>query len=761
MSRTQDEEFNLCQNNLLKLEETLNSIQSSLAASLTAWKSTFRSTLDLSSSLRSFFDRNDSAFTVTALRFESVHEAMNTSKLSLLEKLAADHITAPVTAYLSSLSDTKRRIKDRDASRQAFEHYHGKILKLRAEKDALTAKSKFGLKDHEKLQRNEAKYKEAALAYRTINRTVAQEMWDVYRRRFDVLEGVLFEAIKNEALFTRALANQLDPVLLDVKNAKSAAPPPSRSREPKEAPFFTAKPPVGLEDLEDDDSRAKAKLRRKGSARDVDDPDDNPGVDAEPDEDALFDDPADPVERKTRPPPRPRREEVKEVRAAPVVRRKPPPQAAAYEEEGEGEGEGYEEEHPLEEEEEVLSSQDFFAAAAASQPQRRAPPQRAASGPLTQPAPLPKKAPVRRAPAAPTAGDPFATLIGGAAIDPFFASAAAPAAAPAPKRKVAVNVAASHVDFFSNAMSVSSSSPVHSAFTPAAQVPFTDPVKPKVKKAAPAPSFASGLPPLPSPTAAADDPFAGLPFASSPTHAAPTSAADKPAVVDFFSSSAPAEPAPLPSPPRRPSLPPAGPPAATRSGSIDAPPPPVSHAQPPPPPPAAKARKRPSIPTPAEGEDWGEGAPAPLSPPAAAGPPPPPQPRQPKAAAPPPPPAGFAPPPPPAAKALPPAPPASRAAAPPPPPPPAYAAAAAPPPAPAPRVAAAVGPPPPLMSTRQPPAVGAGGGGGFQPPPPPPQVRKAPSRRRVEEDEEVEDRGPAFEIPEADSAGNDPFAAFN
>ena len=520
MSRTQDEEFNLCQNNLLKLEETLTSIQSNLTASLTSWKATFRSTLDLSGSLRSFFERNESSYTVASLRFESVHDAIHTSKMAMLEKLTADHLTAPITQYLATLTDTRRRIKDRDTARQAFEHYHSKILKLRADKDVLTAKNKFGLKDHEKLQRNEAKYRESAIAYRTCNRAVAAEMWEVWRKRWDVMEDVMHEVVKNEVLFVRALANQLDPLLVDVKKVKAEGKVGrGRLSEGKEAPFFTAKPPVGLEELEEDDKK-REKIKRKGSGRRGED-DGLEGGEAgereeEEDEDALFEDADDPVERKR--PPVKRREEVKAA-PVPVVRRKlPAPSRAAYMEEEQEEEEGaeaaYEEPPPEEEEDvEVFSSHDFFAPAA-SAPARR-PPQRSSPAP---PASLPKKLPPqKRAPLAPTPGDPFAALtaagsggggLSASPIDPFFASASSnvlasnPSPAPPPfaaKKRAGMAVDASAVDFFANAMSVSTPSPVHSAFAPPPPLPFTDPAKPKVVKKAPtSAAFGGGLPPLPS-----------------------------------------------------------------------------------------------------------------------------------------------------------------------------------------------------------------------------------------------------------------------
>lgn len=822
MARTQDEEFNLQQNNLLKLEETLLTLQSNATASLQHCHATLRSSHDVSAALRSFFERNDCPLTPISLRYEAVHTNMLDSKYGMLDKLTTDNILHPLTAFLTQLADMKRRIKERDAARQAFDHYYTKILKLRGEKEALTLKGKYTGKEVEKVTRNEQKFREAQAAYRTLNRSVAGEMWLLWKRRWAVMEELMSEVVKVEVMFARALANQLDPMLVEVRKvtadskAKAAGGSEERDRDGREAPFFSAKPPVGLEDYEEEERRKERGGKKKavgGSGRRAEavdyyeeDEEEEPVRRTRRAEPAFEDERQDDedeyeeeqLERKTRPK---RRDEVKAAPLPPTRRRPAVPsrvQAAddGYDDEyGEGEVD--------DEQEEVLSSADFFASAAAtsasqpSQPQRR-PVNRAPPPPTVAPKRTAPATSAPRRPAAAAVGDPFAALdaTGSGNIDPFFVAAHTSVSASregsvqqsaAVKRRPAaptVNVDASAVDFFSNAMNVSSSTPVHSAFsTPLA---FAEPSvaavpasKPKQLKKQPSASssFNAGLPPLSSTStgSALDDPFAGLPLASSPVH----TAADKPAVSDFFSSPAPAassgtttpltaSPASGSGPPsRRPSLPLHIPPSTIRQQPTE--PVALPAAAPPPPHQPKAVRKRVAAPPPPpvpvtdafDGLDDDEGAeqPPPLlsavhaahppPPPAAA--PAPPLPRQPsqRSVAPPPPP--------PAVKAAPPPPPSRSQAGPPPPPP--YAAAVSsspplPPPGP-PRSSPAPPPPPPgSRNAAPPPPPAARAKLGQQPPP----RRVVAAARVVDEDEE--DSGPAFEVPESGAVG-DPFAAFN
>ena len=293
-----------------------------------------------------------------------------------------------------------------------------------------------------------------------------------------------------------------------------------RGKEGKEAPFFTARPPVGLEEWEDDDRHEKSK--RKGSARGSDDPLDDP-LKAEKDEVdkeniqptgiSRGGEEGDPINLSID-------EDEKVIEAPSLLEQKS--STRAYEEEEVEEGaEAYDKE-PLEEEVVEISAQDFFASAA--------PPTRKVQRAPAPPASVPKKHPFKR-PASVPIGGPSVSLTGDTPIDPFFAVTTTPSAALAFEAKEKGPVNASQVDFLSNAMTVSTPSPVHSAFAPP-PVPFTEPVKPKKKPPAP---FSQGLPPLPTHTPASDDPFAGLPLAQSPVHAA--GAGDQPAVTDFFAAS--------------------------------------------------------------------------------------------------------------------------------------------------------------------------------------------------------------------------------
>ena len=826
MARTQDEEFNLQQNNILKLEETLTSLQSNVTASLQHWHSTLRSSHEVAGALRSFFERNECPLSTTSLRYEAVHTNMLDSKYAMLEKLTNDNVLHPLSQFLLQLNDTKRRIKERDTARQAFDHYYTKILKLRAEKETLTLKGKYTGKEVEKVTRNEQKFREAQAAYRTINRSVAGEMWVLWKRRWAVMEELMGEVVKVEVMFVRALANQLDPTLADVRKVTAEQKAKTggadeRDRDGREAPFFSAKPPIGLEEYEEEERRKErvgGKKKAAGGRRDEYDDEDEedehrPPVRRTRRAESAFEDEVlededeyeeEQVERKTRPQ---RRDEVK---AAPITVARRRPAATRAQAADDGYDDEYQEAEEEHEQEEVISSADFFAAAAAptaapSQPQRRpvnrAPPPPAAAPKRVAPA---ASAPRRPSPAA-AVGDPFAALeAAGNNIDPFFVAAhtsvsASREGAPMPaavKRKPPaprVDVDASAVDFFSNAMNVSSSTPVHSAFStplafaesPVAAVPASKP-KPLKRQPSASSTFNAGLPPLPATSAviAMDDPFAGLPLASSPVHL--NTAADKPAVVDFFSTPAPAvssgsatppssSPGPASGPPsRRPSLPlhtpSPSPPLRYQPEPAPPSPAPLVSSQPPPPPQPKAVKKKavapPPPPVPAadafEGLDDDDGAehPPPLlssvhaahpppPPPAAA--PAPPMPRQPSQRN------TAQPPPPPAAKVAPPPPPSRSQAAQPPPPP--YAAAVSssspfPPPGP-PRASPAPPPPPSSRSSA---------------PPPPPAARtktaQQPQPRRVAAAPVVyddDDGGPAFEVPNPAEVGDakDPFAAFN
>ena len=826
MARTQDEEFNLQHNNLLKLEETLTTLQSNVTANLSHWQSTLRSSHEVSGALRSFFERNECPLSTSSLRYEAVHTNMADSKYSMLEKLTNDNILHPLAQFLVQLTDMRRRIKERDTARQAFDHYYTKILKLRAEKETLALKGKYSGKEVEKVTRNEQKFREAQAAYRTINRSVAGEMWLLWKRRWALMEELMSEVVKVEVMFVRALANQLDPMLVEVRKVTTeskakAGGAEERDRDGREAPFFSAKPPVGLEEYEEEERRKEKGGRKKATGgaasrrgdADVDEYYEEDEEEEQPrppvrrtmraesafederqdDEDELEE---EQVERKTRPK---RRDEVKAA-PVPVARRRPAATRAQPADDEYYEDEYREQdEHHEYEQEEVISSADFFAAAAAStappaQPQRR-PVTRAPPPPTAAPKRVTPAASAPRRPAAAAMGDPFAALEAtGNNIDPFFVAAhtsvsasreGAPVSA-APKRRPpapTVNVDASAVDFFSNAMNVSSSTPVHSAFTtplafgepPMAAMPASKPKQLKKQPSLPS-TFNAGLPPLSatSSSAALDDPFAGLPLASSPVH----TVADKPAVVDFFSTPAPAassgnntpptsSPSPASGPPsRRPSLPLHTPSTTLRQQAE-----PVMPAAAPPPPPQPKVGKKrvsapPPPPVPAadafEGLDEDEGAdllppllssvqaahPPPPPPAAAPAPPLPRQPSQRSAAPPPPPPANKAAPPPPPSRS-------QNVAVPPPP----YAAAVPsssplPPPGP-PRSSPAPPPPPPgTRSTAPPPPPAARAKAGQQPP------RRVVAAAPVDDDDED---GPGFEMPDPAAMGDakDPFAAFN
>ena len=263
MARTQDEEFNLQQNNILKLEETLTvTLQSSLTASLQHWHSTLRSSHDVAGStaivLRA--QRLSAQYDVTALRGRP-HQHARQQATACSRSSPPTTSAPPARSVPDSSSPTPNAAsKNETPLVQAFDHYYTKILKLRAEKETLTLKGKYTGKEVEKVTRNEQKFREAQAAYRTINRSVAGEMWLLWKKRWATMEELMGEVVKTEVMFVRALANQLDPMLVDVRKVTAESKAKvgggeERDRDGREAPFFSAKPPVGLEEYEEEERR--------------------------------------------------------------------------------------------------------------------------------------------------------------------------------------------------------------------------------------------------------------------------------------------------------------------------------------------------------------------------------------------------------------------------------------------------------------------------------------------------------------------------